>query len=395
MISPFPRTLDKLVGGVQAAAVSLVEALAEHERVEKILVLTFDRDRTPHIAYLSDKAEVQYLRPVFMAGDGLLRSRQLVPAALEAAARFRPTVVHGQGLGREGRIACALGLPTVVTVHGLINVEARMAARSALGRVRATFAEQSVKAVLDRADVVISISDYDARSLSLGRPAARVSIPNAVPKAFFAAAGATPAPDTVLFAGVLRERKNVLGLVNAFAEVLTARPRARLRIAGPVVEPDYLGKVQTQVEALGIRASVEFLGHVSNDRLVQLIAESAVLTLFSFEETLPTIIAQALAVGRPVVASDVGGVREMVIDGESGWTVPSGDEAALAARLIETLADPQAAARMGRAGAVLARARFAAPAVAEMTVSAYDRAIDSVARATSPRSRAGQSSAPA
>ncbi len=375
MISSFPRDFSKVVGGVQSAALSLVNALAEHERVEEVLVLVYDPDGQAETRTISDKVRVEYLRPVFLTGDGLLQSRQLAPAARKVAAGFRPHVVHGQGLGREGRIAAALGLPMVVTVHGLINVEARMAARDALGRLRAGFADRSVRQVLDKAGIVISISDYDARELTMVRPEARVSIPNAVPNAFFDAAGTAPQPDTVLFAGVMRERKNVLGLVNAFAKVLAARPGARLQIAGPVIEPAYLAKVEARIAELEIGPSVEFLGHVSNDRLVQALRENAVLALFSLEETLPTIIAQALAMGRPVVASDVGGVGEMVIDSETGWKVASRDEDALAARLIQVLADPEAGARMGRAGADLAQARFAERAVADQTVMAYDRVI--------------------
>jgi len=377
MIAPFPRALDKVVGGVEAATLSLVSALSTHERIDKVLVLAYDDTGEPETRTISDTLEVQYVRPAFLAGDQALQSVQLVPAARRTVARFRPDVVHGQGLGRQGRIAVALGLPVVVTVHGLINVEARMAARGLAGRIRAGFTDLSVKRVLDKAGVVVSISDYDARELAGLMSSPRVSIPNAVPAAFFEPSATAPRPDSILFAGVMRERKNVLGLVNAFSQVVAARPGARLQIAGPTIEPDYLARVQARIEALSLGGSVDFLGHVSTDRLVQAIGENTVLALFSFEETLPTIIAQALAMGRPAVASDVGGVGEMVIDGQTGWKVPSGDEAALAARLLETLSDPEAAAKMGRAGAELARSRFAPGAVADQTVLAYDRAIGS------------------
>ena len=79
--------------------------------------------------------------------------------------------------------------------------------------------------------------------------------------------------------------------------------------------------------ALGLSDSVDIIGLVDNDRLRREIAAARAVVLFSREETAPTIIAQAMAAGKPVVATRVGGVAEMVSDGETGFVVDSGDVA--------------------------------------------------------------------
>lgn len=376
MVAPFPQDLQKVIGGVEAATSAVSIALAQHPDVEKVLVISiYEQGGTARRINISDKLQVEFIRPPFLVGDGILQSAQVVPAVRRLAKAFKPHVVHGQGLGRQGRVAARMGYPFAITVHGLVNVEARMAARGLAGRIRARNAERSVRSVLKAANVVISISDYDARELVDLVKSPRASIPNAVPAEFFEAAGKPSTPGEILFAGVMRARKNVLGLVNAFSLVSARFPEARLKIAGPVIEADYQAAVEARVQELGLATKVEFLGHVSNARLIAAMSSCAVLALFSEEETLPTVIAQAMAVGRPIVASDVGGIGEMVIDGETGWKVPAGDEDALAARLTEILSDPIGAQVMGTRGIRGAQDRFAAGAVANSTVAAYRTAI--------------------
>ena len=82
-----------------------------------------------------------------------------------------------------------------------------------------------------------------------------------------------------------------------------------------------------------------------------------------------------MAAGKPVVASRVGGIPEMVDDGETGFLVESEDEAGLADRLAKLLGDQQSCLRMGRRGHEIALGRFTPEAVAEMTVQAYRTAL--------------------
>ena len=204
-----------------------------------------------------------------------------------------------------------------------------------------------------------------------------VSIANATGLEFFALAPSRPSEPRLLFAGVLTPRKNVGGLLNAFAQVRQAVPRARLIMVGPHPDPDYAQTVQDRVTSLALGDSVDIVGFVDNDRLRHEIATARAVVLFSREETAPTIIAQAMAAGKPVVASRVGGVPEMVNDGESGFVVESADETALAERMLTLLNDQDLSLRMGARGHELALRRFNPEAVARQTVEAYRIALNS------------------
>ena len=88
-------------------------------------------------------------------------------------------------------------------------------------------------------------------------------------------------------------------------------------------------------------------------------------------------LAEAMAHGRPVVASAVGGLRDLVVDGETGLVVPPGDVAALRAALERLLADPELRRRLGAAARERARTRLSWETVTDATIAAYEDALRS------------------
>ncbi len=377
MIGAYPLQAGVINGGIESVTSTLVPALAARDDVESITVLRFH-----HGEALTDhrregpKVDVYYLR-------GQNRWRTItgsvfdVRKARKIIARLEPDVVHGQEIGCFGDIATRCSPRAVVTVHGLPHVEVRLSARTSLrDRLRIKPMETMVRRVLERAKVVISISQYDAKQLFGLIHGTQVSIANPTGEQFFALAPSGPSEPRLLFAGVLTPRKDALGLLNAFAEVQSSLPAARLVVVGPQPNEDYARTVRQRVAALGLEESVDFVGFVDNDRLRQEISAARGIVLFSREETAPTIIAQAMAAGKPVVATRVGGIPEMVGDGETGFLVESGDESTLASRMLTLLEDQELCLRMGRRAHEAARDRFAPDAVAERTVEAYRTAVE-------------------
>jgi glycosyltransferase involved in cell wall biosynthesis len=142
-----------------------------------------------------------------------------------------------------------------------------------------------------------------------------------------------------LFVGLDFERKGGPLLLEAFGAVRAALPDAELRIAGP---PRPLARTGPGVRWLGrLPTSTAVAGAF---------AEASVLVLPSRFDPYPAVIREAMLRGLACVATDVGGVGEMVADGETGRLVAPGDAGALAAALVEVLGDPATAERMGRAG---------------------------------------------
>lgn len=121
-------------------------------------------------------------------------------------------------------------------------------------------------------------------------------------------------------------------LVKAFARLVEKRPDSLLILAG---DGPLQAEIERQVAACGLQSRVRFLGAVDHLATVQWIEASDVLVLPSFNEGTPLVVLEALACGKPVVGTAVGGTREVVSDERYGLLVPAGDDQALASAMDE------------------------------------------------------------
>jgi glycosyltransferase involved in cell wall biosynthesis len=154
-----------------------------------------------------------------------------------------------------------------------------------------------------------------------------------------------PPEPRALFVGVLERYKAVDLLLMAWPDVVAEVPAARLTLVG---DGTFGPELRRRAEAAGT-PQVEFRLPVSQSEVAALLDGCTCLVLPSRSEGLPRVVMEAMARGRAVVASDVGGMRELVVDGETGRIVPPEDVGALAHALAGVLKDREAAARMGRA----------------------------------------------
>jgi glycosyltransferase involved in cell wall biosynthesis len=161
--------------------------------------------------------------------------------------------------------------------------------------------------------------------------------------------------------------KGLVDLVRAFAVLRSEVKDARLVIAGSGLQRPLL---EQEVDRLGQTSAVDFLGWRCD--LLQLLPTWDVFAQASLEEGFGIAALEAMAAGLPVVATRVGGVPELVKDGETGWLVPRGDVQALAARLRALLLDPDRRFTMGAAARARAEADFSVEQMVANISAAYD-----------------------
>ena len=135
-----------------------------------------------------------------------------------------------------------------------------------------------------------------------------------------------------------------------------------------------IAALRTAIEETQLAERVTMLGPVSSERLAELYAAADAFLMPSLYEGYGMVLAEAMAAGRPVVASRVGGLAEVVVDGETGRLVPPGDAHALAAALSALASSPDVRARMGAAGNVRVAAKYSASAMADGTLACYTEA---------------------
>jgi glycosyltransferase involved in cell wall biosynthesis len=166
----------------------------------------------------------------------------------------------------------------------------------------------------------------------------------------------------LLFVGRLDDYvKRVSALIESFSAVAGAAPDADLLIVGD-------GRERPDLEQLAEQKApgrVRFIGWVSEPaRLAAFYNAAECLALPSRREGFPTVVGEAMACGTPVVAARVGGVGELVVDGETGWFLPPGDDEALTSALAAILADREAVAAMRPRARKMAETRVAHSVVA-------------------------------
>jgi len=283
--------------------------------------------------------------------------------------RWRPVIAHHFTIKPNlyGTLAARLaGVPVVIaTVTGLgyIWTDDRPKAR-----VLRTVLGPVYRRVLRLADAVIYLNEDDRQTLGGRRtvliPGEGIDLeefsPGAVPlerqAALRAELGLGPDDRVVLMVGRMLRHKGVGEFVEAARWVRKARPEAVFLLVGPsdAGNPARIPTEEIRVwEAAGL---IRYLGVREDIRELMAIADVVVLP--TYREGLPRVLIEAAAMGRPLVATDVPGCREVVQDGVNGFMVPPRDGLALA-RAIETLLkSPDMRAKFGAASRRLAEERF-------------------------------------
>jgi glycosyltransferase involved in cell wall biosynthesis len=201
------------------------------------------------------------------------------------------------------------------------------------GRYRGAVMKTATKMIAGRSSVILPVTGYlKDLMIAHGIKGNYRVLPNVVNTALFAPGAINTGHTRFIHVSTLDdEQKNVSGIFNAFAEMLKHEAAADLVIVG-----DGAGKLKLKLLAqhLNIAGHVIFTGQLSQEELVREINLSHAMVLFSNYETFCLAAAEALACGRPVITSNVGGILSYMKAG-FGMVVPAGDEQALASAMIE------------------------------------------------------------
>jgi len=269
---------------------------------------------------------------------------------------------HAHGLGR---LASMLGAPGRIVVSRRVAFRLRGGIRTRLKYRRGV-------------DRFIAISAAVRRQLlSAGIPPERVSVvPSGVDPARFD--NVTPAPlreecgfppdaPLVGVVGRLAHGKGQQDFLHAAAQVAEGHPAARFVLIG---EGEARRELESQAQRLGIADRVAFTGFRADVPAVLRALDAFVMP--SHAEGLCTSVIEAMLAGLPVVATNVGGIVEVVEDGVTGLLVPQADPRPLAEAIDRLLSDRALAAKFGAAGRERARSRFGVETMVEQTIHVYE-----------------------
>ncbi len=289
-------------------------------------------------------------------------SRSVAPYELLLAGR-RPAVIHAH-FGIEGvyalPLAEKLGVPLVTTFHGF---DATLSTAGFLSSPAWAWYPLLRRRLIERGDLFLCASHFiRERLLAQGFPPERTRVHyiGVDSAAILPRAPEEEAP-IILHVARLVEVKGTEFLLRAFAALGPEHPQARLVIIG---DGPLRRRLERMARDCGVGGRVEFLGALPHAQVLGWMRRAALLALPSVRtasgrvEGLGMVTLEAAATGVPAIGSNLGGIRETILSGETGFLVPERDPAALAARMGELLADAGLRRKMGAAARLRVEREF-------------------------------------
>jgi glycosyltransferase involved in cell wall biosynthesis len=296
--------------------------------------------------------------------------------------RLNPDIVHHVGVQPAviGALA-SIGLP-VVKLHAMAGLGFAFTSKTLRARATGFAVRLMMRALLNRPRNAVLVQNPDDRAAvsTLGIAPDRIFL---IPGSGVDTESLTPMPEpagvtTVGYVGRLLADKGVRSLVEAY-KILKSRGRDfRFVLAG---EPDPANPAsipQAEIDSWKQIAGLDLLGHVDDVREVWAVSHIAVLP--SRREGLPKSLLEAAACGRPIVATDVPGCREIARENVNALLVPADDAPALAEAIDHLAGDAGLRRRFGAAGRAMAEAEFSEHQIGREIVALYAKLLDRTAK---------------
>jgi glycosyltransferase involved in cell wall biosynthesis len=349
-----------VVGGGELSLLDLLRGL-DRDRWAPVLAVPEDGEVATRARELDLPVHVIPLPPLRRPGPGTVRSARALARLARAA---DAALIHANGT-RAMAYAAAAG---------------RLAARPTIWHVRIAESDGLVdRALCAAATAVIATSRAVARRFAWAGAKVRL-VPNGVDLKRFAprspsaalraSLGVPPSAPVALSIGRHVPEKGYRHLVDAALLVERARAGVRWVLVG---DGELRHELEAQARRLGLAGAMHFAGW--RDDVADVLALADVFVLPSEREGFGRVLVEAMAMARPVVATAVGGVPDIVLASQTGLLVPPADPAALAGAVQALLDDPARAARLGAAGRARAESTFGLGAHVDGVERVYDEVL--------------------
>jgi glycosyltransferase involved in cell wall biosynthesis len=308
--------------------------------------------------------------PEYMPLDVLTWYASLRRQIRKVFLKRQPDVIHVYGTEYGyGLAALDIKIPTVVSIQGIVHLCAHVSP-SIFFRLQAP-----IEVDIIRNSKYFGVRTEWATTLirGLNRTATIYDLPEAVHQVFFderVQKSTQNITQNILIVGTIVQRKGIEDALDAMSLILAKYPSAKLLVVGDG-KPDYLEALKRRTVSAGIASNIDWLGFRTAEEIRALHAMSAVLIHPSHIDNSPNSVAEAMASGLPVVASNVGGIPSMIEHGVTGLLVELRNHHRLAEAVIALLHNEAERKRLASRAKEVAFERHLPSKVAEKTLTVY------------------------
>lgn len=382
MIGALPLDLSQVKGGVQAVIVNLFHGFREIPGI-RIVHVAFTRETSTSMkVQFAENITIHFLP--YAVNNELLDYVVNDKAFRDILEKEQPHIIHIQEISPHIiRLLKYSKENIVVTQHGIMHEELKYASGISQ-KLKGIFKAGVERFIFPVFRHVIFISNYNEK-LYPAQAVHAAQIFNPVNPIFFTedAQRFEGERNTIAYVGVLSRRKNIRIVIEALYQLKKEGKEFKLHVMGGYKNGDYEDEINSLVEDYKLSDQIIFHGWVSHEKIREIYSKCPIFILPSQQETLPVSIGEAMALGKVVIAPDVGAIREMFSDCRSGFLFRKNDNADLV-RILKFVYDNPDLPEIGRRARQEALEKFHPKLIAEKTFHFYSEVMTNLT-ARAPR----------
>lgn len=262
--------------------------------------------------------------------------------------------------------------PTILTLHGITWKERNYSFQFS-PKIQQNIDTIRLKSAYKHLKNLIAISPYVYEEISseISADTEKLTlIENPISNIFFDVEKSKN-DNFILYPGVINPRKNQMAAVHALNILQKSNIDFNLVFTGSIGDLDYYEKLVSTIKKYGLQKKVTMAGQVPLEKLIEYYSKASIILLLSKQETAPMVVAEGMATGTPVIASNVAGIPYMINDGKTGFTVDPDAITQIADKITLLLGDKRLNDNMGRTSKIEAYNRWNSKVVANKLLDLY------------------------
>jgi len=362
---PYAYKNQKISGGVEAVLNNLKHGINQYEPDINLKIVSGSNKARAKIEVDND---ITYIRhPKVKFGSIFLSSYPYRVKNFLKKSDFDVLNYHSMDFSYYGyKIRDKL----LLTLHGVPQEEKKFFPKYKQPFYHLLYVKRFEK-ILKYLRYLVSINPYGKEFIKNKTNAIVFDICNPITDEFFDINN-EPQENRILYVGVISRMKNLLTLIKALNLVKSENKDFKLIVAGRIGDKDYFNQITAYVNKYSLTNNIEYLGIIAGKQKLEEFSKMSFLILPSLNENAPMVIPEAFAAGRPVIASNVGGIPYMVNDEKNGLLIEPKNEKDIADKIIYFLKNPDIKKSMGSNGKKYAQTYHSLKTVVKKYKNAYE-----------------------
>lgn len=371
MLCNYPLTKSEIYGGTSSASYNLIQCLKKYTSIN-ITTFSFVKNLDKYEDMYDKENGIRIIRyPYKLRYTGIIGNYPERLIFKKFLRSVNPDIVHAQGTDLYATLATTSNKPNVFTIHGVRLKEIELE-RENVGFLRYWVRKRLVLNNYRRAKNIVAINQYTKNHVAHLHNAKVWVIRNPIDEEYFEIyKEEKPEPGKILLVGGLRQRKDILTALEIVIKLMKENIKIHLDIVGRA-EQDYEKIVRSYIHSHKLGDSVTIHGLVSDKKLKELYRTADIFLLTSLEESSPISIVQAMAAGKPVVATNVGGISEIVRNNKNANLHKVKDVIGMANSVKELITNRNKRETYSKIGHKIALEEWSPKSVALATYSMYE-----------------------